>query len=850
MISTAFPLSEASLSVASLVRMFLWVPYINDTIKMPAFSRIILSVSSLIVFAAVLLILTSPIGFHAYHHDFFSSGEESIPRAPRTNVWAELSYAEVDDIHQFLYNVPNDLNLTRNPSGSQWHNQIGLVEVLQPNKTEVLPYLDESSSSPARWARVAVIQGNWSHASLVNYMVGPLPVNDNTRILPLEYCYNSGRNAVRIPLMSLVALSDRGQLAALNISDITEDLLGARLDGALNETNPEGIGLSLAGRATRIEDGDITMWMQVYRLGSITRPDTLFLLPQGLYFKMNFKTRDKMEWTITQWYYNGITYPSEFALRAAWERDDFVKLKSNVDGDWTQMEDYTSNPKGRQKPPPVAIQPYGPRYSLSKKDQYVEYLGWSFYLGTSAARGIDLFDIRFQGSRIMYSLGLQEALAHYAGSDPSQGGLEFLDSFFGFGVTMFELVPGYDCPAYADFLPFTHHTAGKSSTMKNAICIFEFTDHAPLSRHTSEFYTTVSKNTYLIVRTVSTVGNYDYTIDYTFYLDGTLEVKVRASGFIFGAFFPQPINSTERASPHQHEYGYRIHDAVASSMHDHVLNFRADMDIDGVANTLTRVTIEPLTREYDWDPPDLPGPRSTMHMVHTPVMTEVGLNWPKNSGEMYVVLNNGSLNEWGEKRGYRIAPGLGMGTPSHLTIKNSTAMGKSASWAYKDLWVLRQHDNEPKTASEMNVVEPWDPLVDFEKMVDGESVMQEDLVVAFNLGGHHVPVSGDIPNTMMHTSATSVMFVPHNSGKRDMSRSGVSGVRIDREGARHFGGLYEQGAKLGKRQLEPDLADYAGKIPEEGRKILSELSFEGTIVGMVHQKDGVEGQPAEELVRN
>ena len=131
----SFPLSEASLSVASLVRMFLWVPYINDTIKMPAFSRIILSVSSLIVFAAVLLILTSPIGFHAYHYDFFSSDEESIPRAPRTNVWAELSYAEVDDIHQFLYNVPNDLNLTRNPSGSQWHNQIGLVEVLQPNKT-------------------------------------------------------------------------------------------------------------------------------------------------------------------------------------------------------------------------------------------------------------------------------------------------------------------------------------------------------------------------------------------------------------------------------------------------------------------------------------------------------------------------------------------------------------------------------------------------------------------------------------------------------------------------------------------------------------------------------------------
>lgn len=236
-------------------------------------------------------------------------------------------------------------------------------------------------------------------------------------------------------------------------------------------------------------------------------------------------------------------------------------------------------------------------------------------------------------------------------------------------------------------------------------------------------------------------------------------------------------------------------------------------------------------------------------MVHTPVEIETGLNWPPNSGELYVILNNGSLNEWGEKRGDRIAPGLGMGTPAHLTIKNSTALGKSASWAYKDLWVLRQHDTEPKTASELNFVEPWDPLVDFEKMADGESVRQEDLVIVFNLGGHHVPVSGDIPNTMMHTSASSVMFVPHNFGKRDLSRSVVSGVRIDREGARYFGGFYEKGAKLEREQLEPDLSGYAGEIPEEGRKILSELSFEGTFVGQMHRKVKLEEERADELLR-
>jgi primary-amine oxidase len=817
---------------------------------MPASSRILVSAASVVVFVALALILTPQLRFGVHHNDGLSfANQETAFRAPKANIWAELTDTEADDISDFLYKGPNDLNLSHKPIGNKWHNQLGLIEVLQPNKSEVLPFLDASSSTPRRWARVAVIQGDFVHARYVNYMVGPLPVDHKTQILPLEYCYNSGRNSIRIPLMNLIALGDREQLAAINISDITEDLLGARLDVGLNETNPNGIGLSLGGRATRIEDGDMTVWMQIYRLGTIARPDTLFLLPQGLYFKLNFKSRDIIDWSITQWYYNGITYPSIDAFRAAWEKDDFVKLKPNLDGDWTQMEDYDSNPKGRNKPPAVAIQPYGPRYSLSKKDQYVEYLGWSFYLSTSAARGLDLFDVRFQGDRIMFSLGLQEALAHYAGSDPSQGGLEFLDSFFGFGASMFELVPGYDCPAYADFLPLEYHFGGDTITKKNAICIFEFTDHAPLSRHTSQFYTTISKNTYLIVRVVSTVGNYDYTIDYTFYLDGSLEVKVRASGFIFGAFFPQPPNSTQRASPQQHEYGYRVHDAAGSSMHDHVLNFRADMDIDGVANTLTRIAIEPLVRKYDWDPPDLPGPRSTMHMVHHPVETETGLNWPSNSGEMYVILNNNSLNEWGEKRGYRIAPGLGMGTPAHLTIKNSTALGKSASWAYKDLWLLRQHDTEPKTASELNFLEPTDPLVDFAKMVDGEGVVQEDLVVAFNLGGHHVPVSGDIPNTMMHTSASSVMFVPHNFGKRDLSRSGVSGVRIDREGARYFGGVYEEGAKLEKEQLEPDLSGYAGEIGEEGRQILSELSFDGTVVGKMHREMKVEDEPADELIR-
>lgn len=73
-------------------------------------------------------------------------------------------------------------------------------------------------------------------------------------------------------------------------------------------------------------------------------------------------------------------------------------------------------------------------------------------------------------------------------------------------------------------------------------------------------------------------------------------------------------------------------------------------------------------------------------------------------------------------------------------------------------------------------------------------------VIFFNLGTHHVPTSGDIPNTLEHTSASSIIFTPHNFHDRDPSRQSAQGVRLelDERGhkERYFGGRYEKGVKL------------------------------------------------------
>lgn len=215
---------------------------------------------------------------------------------------------------------------------------------------------------------------------------------------------------------------------------------------------------------------------------------------------------------------------------------------------------------------------------------------------------------------------------------------------------------------------------------------------------------------------------------------------------------------------------------------------------------MVRLAVEPTVVSYPWDQPYVKQ-RNTMHLVEYDVARETGLDWPRNAGEFYLVYSSGARNAWGERRGYRITSGTGMGNTPHLTVHNSTALGGSARWAERDLWVLRRKDEEPRGADPLNYLDAHDPLVDFSVLADGESLVRSggdgeddydgdydgDLVVYFNVGSHHVPHSGDIPNTLMHTSASSVLFAPHNFADRDPSREGVQGVRLQLKGSRGGG---------------------------------------------------------------
>lgn len=168
-------------------------------------------------------------------------------------------------------------------------------------------------------------------------------------------------------------------------------------------------------------------------------------------------------------------------------------------------------------------------------------------------------------------------------------------------------------------------------------------------------------------------------------------------------------------------------------MHDHVLNFKADFDILGTANTVQLMRNTPVTTTYPWSGNKT---RNTMKLTRSFVESEDDsrLNWDANGQTQFLVVNQDETNQYGEYRGYRVLPFTGT---AHLTVENSSNLVNAARWAEYDIQVTKQKDTESRGAHAYNSQDVYDPPINFAEFFDGESLNQEDLVVWFNLGMHH-----------------------------------------------------------------------------------------------------------------
>lgn len=681
-------------------------------------------------------------------------------QAPSVNIWNDLSEEETVDVTKWLFDQ-KDLNLTVSENATEWSNTVLLVELMQPNKTEALAYMDGEGAPPLRYAHVLLNLRLTDEPVYADILVGPLPIkNGTTAWQPLEYPFTrkSGGHVRNLDADIEAVFSEFVYGTSASISDITMDLWGGTALGRDNDS------MVIFGTDPPYQEPDnekVSVWYTFWNTPT-ENFDSLTLHPLGLFFKGDITGRDPAQWKVEGWFYNGIFYSSTEEFREAYWSDGFEKLPPNEFGEWASTNHHGPAFEEDYAAPPKSVAPSGPRYKVDEQAKYVEWMGFSFYIGFSRDTGMALYDVRYEGQRILYELGLQEALAHYASQDPMLSGVSYLDSYYGFGPYAFQLIPGYDCPEHATFLNTSFYTAETTHTHIDSICMFEFDASYPMSRHTSSSYVTVTKNVYFTIRTVCTVGNYDYEFSYEFYMDGSMKVIVRASGYIQSAYFAN-----------NQKYGYQINDQLSGSMHDHVLHYKADFDILGTANTMEMTTFTPTTETYPW----ADKPRNTMKLKREILKSEDDsqLFWAPNGATQFIVVNTDSANRYREYRGYRILPAEGT---SHLTVLNSTNLGNSANWASHDLAVTRRKDTEPRSAHAYNNQDVHNPPVDFSAFFDGESLEQEDLVVWFNLGMHHVPHTGDLPNTVFTTAHSAVHFMPVNYFAGDVSRRSLATVKI------------------------------------------------------------------------
>ena len=173
-------------------------------------------------------------------------------------------------------------------------------------------------------------------------------------------------------------------------------------------------------------------------------------------------------------------------------------------------------------PGPRSVSFAGLRYKVDRERQYISWLGWGLYLGFNRDMGLNLWDIRFRGERLVYEVVvtssflsmfdrttiwislllkrpwrntvnrrlmtlillflLSSFVTNTAGNDPAQGSTAWLDRYFGMGAFTKDLMPQYDCPVESVYLPATTYTILGNIQRRRAICIFEQDVGKPLSR--------------------------------------------------------------------------------------------------------------------------------------------------------------------------------------------------------------------------------------------------------------------------------------------------------------------------------------------------------------------------------
>lgn len=407
---------------------------------------------------------------------------------------------------------------------------------------------------------------------------------------------------------------------------------------------------------------------------------------------------------------------------------------------------------GPPAPGAVGQQPEGRGFRID--GHLVRWADWEFHVGFDMRAGTvislaSIHDAALQGGTrrrrpVLYRGFVSEVFVPYM--DPAEEWYyrTFLDAGeYGLGLWAFPLQPGADCPHGAAYLDgYYAGQDGMPVQNKNMICVFERRGAGDVAwRHTeagfpNRLITEVWPDVSLVVRMVVSAGNYDYILDWEFKTSGSIKVTVSLTGLL--EVKGTGYTHKDQIPPSEDAHGTLVAENTIAVYHDHFVTYHLDLDVDGTRNSFVKNTITTTKNNGTTTP------RKSYWTVRREVAeTETDAQIDLNAGAPadLLVVNPGKRTRMGNEAGYRVIPD---GATAASVMADDDFPQRRASYCKKQVRV-----------TPYNKSEKWAPGVYADQSTgdDGlgvwsgrdRSVRDEDIVLWYTVGVHHIPYQEDFP---------------------------------------------------------------------------------------------------------
>jgi primary-amine oxidase len=380
---------------------------------------------------------------------------------------------------------------------------------------------------------------------------------------------------------------------------------------------------------------------------------------------------------------------------------------------------------------PIEItQPEGPSFTLD--GHLLRWQDWSMRIGFDAREGLTLHQISLNAAGrerpVIYRASIPEMVVPYG--DPR---FRFWQAYFDTGEYLVgkwanSLELGCDCLGEIAYLDATvTDDTGQPRTIPNAICVHE-EDFGILWKHTDIFNGSSQsrRQRRLVVSYFTTVGNYDYGFYWYFYLDGTIELEVKATGVLFTSAHPGGDNP----------YSTQVAPGLAAVVHQHLFSARLDMTVDGQDNAVEEVDVTGLPIG-----PDNPyGNAIAQHVTRLTRESHSGRRADGARGRTWRIISTSRDNRFGCPVSYTLYPE----SAPVLLADPESPLAARAGFAANHLWVTRYDPAERYPAGDFVNQHPGGAglpaFIAADRDIDGA-----DIVLWHTFGPTHVPRPEDWP---------------------------------------------------------------------------------------------------------